>query len=493
MNRFFSTSDESPILVRLAKYFLLSVTALFFLGIAIISLFYFNAGYLPFELTIIGSVLLVLITLLGVLLLGFLLIQLRSKIHSVALLLGVAFLLRLLWILLVQTEPEQDFLKMYQAALRFSEGDFGFMTDSRYFVVSPYQLGFVLYEGLLIKIIGPSVIGLKLINVIVSTVTVYMTYIIGQRIFDKKVALLSGWFVALYIPNIVLTSVLTNQIIALFIFLAAIYLFLRNNRWFPVVGFLLFIGNLTRPLASILLIAFLLYGLFFQLPSQKKKLTYLILLATIPLTFFVSGKLTDQVLLASDITEVPISTVNPYWKLALGLNLETEGHWNREDYQTVNTLETQVQRDAAAKKLIHQRTKNPGDLAKLMVKKFKRMWNDFDSSISWATDFKEHFLLKKLLLFLGQKIQYYFLILGAFFFILKPSNKKAALFLLLIIIFGYALVHQIVEIQTRYRYFITPFVALLSAGFWLSYTPGNLWQSLRSKNSDQLAKEADQP
>lgn len=486
MNLFIQRKEESSLLVWLAKYFLLGVTALFFLGILVISFVYFNNGYLPFELTFIEHLLLIFITFLGGLFFSFLIIYFRSKLSSLIWLLGIAFLLRILWILFFPTEPEQDFLKMYQASVRFADGDYGFMNDMRYFIVSPYQLGFVLYEGLVIKLLGPSVFILRFINVCLSTATVFLTYKVGQQVASKKVAILAGWFVALYVPNIVLTSVLTNQIVALFIFLWAIYLFLLGNHWYPLVGLLLFIGNLTRPLASVLLIAFILYGLFFKLPKEKKKYLYLLLLTTIPLVFSVSGKITDSLLQQNKITDISISTVNPYWKLALGLNLSSEGHWNVEDYKAVNHFDKQEERDKAAKALIGERTKSLSDLAKLMGKKFKRMWNDFDSSISWATNFKEQFSFWRTLLFIIQKAQYYVLIAGAFFYVLKPVNKKNALYLLLLIIFGYALIHQLVEIQTRYRYFVFPFIAIVSAGFWVNFSPLIKRESGRNERSSTI-------
>lgn len=459
-------------LIWLVKVFLRIVVGLFFFGVLITSLFYFNQVYIPFKLTLVRKIFLIFLQILGIVIGSKIIKQLKlSKIETKYILL-LAFILRLIWIVLIPTELEQDFYKMYQASLRFAKGDFGFMEDSFYFVMSPYQLGFVLYEGSLIKLFGESVFFLKLWNVVLSVATVYLTIKLGEKLFDQTTGKLAGWFMSLYLPNIAITSILTNQIIALFIFLLAILLFLKGEYWYPIVGILLFLGNLTRPLASVLLITLVLYFVFFIFPYQKQKLLSILLLLSIPLTMFICSKTTDFFLKKAEITQTSIATVNPYWKLALGLNLEKEGHWNIEDYQYVNNHDSQQAREVAAKELITERLTNVNQFPLLMWVKFKRMWNDFDTSISWATDFMANFSWQRFGLFMIQRIEYALIILGVLVTLFYLQPKKETWYLLLILIIGYVLIHQLVEIQTRYRYFIYPFFAVLSANGWVNQKSG---------------------
>ncbi|MGY3748613.1 ArnT family glycosyltransferase [Vagococcus acidifermentans] len=445
-------------------------TLIIFTLINLGNLFYYNADYFPIPLTGLNR---------GILTVGFLVLtagwffvmrfvwqHLADKLTMRHILL-LAIGLRVLWILAVDTPPVQDFSEMYQAAVQFAGGQLDFASESRYLSLYPYQVPFVMYQGIIIKLLGEHVLWLKLLNCIISTVTIALTIMIGKQFFSTKQALMAGLMLTLYPPHIVLNSVLTNQIIALCLFLAGIYLFLQEKDSLlnaVLCALFLTFGNLFRPLGSILLIAFGLYAVCIRLPVKKHKGRYLLTLLCLPVIYFSANQLVDTALMTSGITADSIQTVNPYWKFAVGLNQESDGKWTQADYDIVTAFDTAEERNDAARQLLAERLDNPPAISRLLVRKFLIMWSDIDTSLSWGT--KQTGLPQWAIAGLSviQKTQYMMWVFcGTVYLIKKRRQLPDGVYVLLIIIIGYVLVHEGIEIQTRYRYVLMPFFSLLAA------------------------------
>ncbi len=96
-----------------------------------------------------------------------------------------------------------------------------------------------------------------------------------------------------------------------------------------------------------------------------------------------------------------------------------------------------------------------------MKDKFLMMWSDFDTSISWGTK-KTRLPAWSIVIMSGlQKCIYMIICFGAFR-ALKMKKMPQAVSFFLILMIGYVLAHQLIEIQTRYRYFIMPIFMLLA-------------------------------
>lgn len=160
---------------------------------------------------------------------------------------------------------------------------------------------------------------------------------------------------ALYVPNIVLTSVLTNDILATYLFFYAFYrltcypLNLKNSL---LIGSFICLGNFIRPMASVILLALFLYGSCILLLDLKFKRHHLLPFVMIFISFYVLSISIDQALLKTNLSAQSTQTTNLYWKLALGLNPTSGGKWNQADYQFVEKGQTPAQRDELAKKLV---------------------------------------------------------------------------------------------------------------------------------------------
>ena len=104
----------------------------------------------------------------------------------------------------------RDELAYHQIATNFAAGKGLYQTNNPFF---PGQMLFAwqapLYPfllGMLYAVVGPSVVAGKLFGVLVSTITVYLTYDLARRVFaqgkDRAVAepigLAAGWLIAVY-------------------------------------------------------------------------------------------------------------------------------------------------------------------------------------------------------------------------------------------------------------------------------------------------------
>lgn len=169
---------------------------------------------------------------------------------------------RLAWMLSVQTPVKSDFLVMLDAARNIAKGNYEF-NQSVYFTTWVYQLGFSFYESIVIRCFGDSIFTLKLLNIFYSTGTVIFIYLIGAKVFNELAGRMAAFLYAFYIPNILYSSVLTNQHLATFLFYAAFYLiikrFAHNKFSWLYIGLLLSLGNLMRPLGPIIIVAVFIY------------------------------------------------------------------------------------------------------------------------------------------------------------------------------------------------------------------------------------------
>ncbi|HIY58998.1 MAG TPA: glycosyltransferase family 39 protein [Candidatus Tetragenococcus pullicola] len=463
---------------KFSKSFLSILGGILFTAINLVNLSYYNQEYFPFSLGFIKKIglsfLFVLSSFIGLKIIQWLIKQINTE-NSIFMILGLAFILRLAWVIFVRTPPTQDYLQLLKASQAFANGNYDYTQTNRYLELYPYMNGFVIYQGLLLKLFFSNLFVLKLINCLFSVGTVYFLMKIALHLFGEKTSIIAGLLLALYIPNIVLTSVLTNDIVATFLFYLAFYLIIcapLNMKKALFIGFFLFLGNIIRPMASVILLALALYGLFILLSQQEKKVSFFISFGTIFLTFFTMSFGTDQLLLKTGLATQSGQSTNLYWKIALGLNQETNGKWNQEDYDYVTAGKTPTLRDKYAKQLVSKRLNAPKKLARLMKKKFMIMWGDFDTSISWATKKTDIPRWSIVLLTVIQKCEYMIISFGALK-IFWQKDLPDGFYFLLIVIIGYVLVHQLIEIQTRYRYLIMP-LFMLFAGKGLEVSSLNL-------------------
>jgi 4-amino-4-deoxy-L-arabinose transferase-like glycosyltransferase len=379
--------------------------------------------------------------------------------------------IRIWWIFYVKTTPVSDFALMYESAKQAVLGDFSFASTG-YYLRWPYQLGFTFYEAFVIKLFGDHISVLKLFNILFSIGTSMIVYKLAKQGFNEFTGRAAAILYTFYIPNIIYSSVLTNQHLSTFLFFLGIYyLFVKGlstkYSWI-IIGLAVGVGNMIRPAGSFFLLGIGVFVLIYKiLPLRKKEsLNYFIKLVGIAVVYMLVQQLVSMSLIYNGITDKPLSNQDPYWKFTVGLNADADGGWNMADDSYVGQFELGEARDKAEISLIKERLQDKKKVAQLFKRKFVKFWTEGDASIYWSVGEMDRPNLQQ---YLGklERLMYSVscLFLMATITLVRKQNDLSAL--LLILIGGYAAIHIMVEIQTRYRFDILPAVFILAGyGVW---------------------------
>ena len=373
-----------------------------------------------------------------------------------------SFIIRLGVVLLVDTPIISDFKAMYDAALEIVNGTDSYKSTG-YFITWGYQMGHVLYQAFLLSIIN-SAFFLKIVNCIITSLTVVFVYLISRRICSERSAKISSILYSIFLFPLLLNSVLTNQFLPLLLILIALYILLNINfkKKFVIssvaVGILLGLSNIFRSETIVIVFSILLYFVFlFITKVDWKKL--IISFVIIFMGYYVVFNGTSLLLKATNVSPSGLEILNSSWKFVLGFNYETSGMYSNQDAAI-------YARDSeAAKKEAINRIMQFEKIPLHFLKKTKILW--FNSDLSWSISMDEVYY--KVLNIINQIWIILFNILAvcsAFRFIKFKFEKEHVLMcLILLVYFG---VYLLIEVMPRYAYSLQVFEAII-IGISLDY------------------------
>lgn len=382
----------------------------------------------------------------------------------------ISFVLRAAVVLCIKTPLQSDFSTMYNASQGVLVNDFSFLKDD-YFKYWPYQIGFVVYQSILLRICN-KILFLKLVNCVLSSLTVVLVYLSAKELAGKKAAAVVSLVYCLLPFPLTLTTVLTNQIPATFLIYLGIYIIisskLRLNVYirYTVFSVLAVISNVLRPegIVPVLSVALFLVLTVKKDNIKKKSINLLIVI----LVYFVLFKAVSLLFKVTGMSPSGLVNNAPYWKFVLGFNQETGGAYSRSDAVVLGDNE-------AAYALVKERIMVPvNQLIELFKNKINAFWNS--STVLWSFGyaysglylFGKTFeivdfcaLLEKINVFV-MNMAYIFMIFGVFSYNRKKEcNYNFLPFMNMVFVtFG---VFLLIEVQQRYAYNIQPAVLILAA------------------------------
>jgi len=384
----------------------------------------------------------------------------------ISLILIFAFLLRLFWVIAIDTKPISDFALFLNTAKQFSsENISAFKTP--YFYRSPYNIPFTVYLSLIYHIFH-SVFALKFINVLLSTGIIYFLYGILRQAKQPKPARIVALLATIFPPFIIYTSVLTNQTISIFFYLWAIYLFFKSKSLF-IVGFTLGIAQLFRPTAIVYFIALILLVLltylekYHQTYVQKLKEVSLSLFKLIFSYYFILFLISKIIIYVGINDKGLLYNPVPSYKFLVGFNHQTKGKYSVKDAALLNDINNF---EKIAKEKIKERTADKTKLAGLLIKKTTIFWGESDASFFWAltdnvTNRNKYYSFKNPTRLLYLTL--WFFAIFSIIFNLKNKNINSIISLSALVILAFWFIYMFIEIQTRYRYEIYPMLLILSS------------------------------
>ena len=360
----------------------------------------------------------------------------------------VAFIIRLASIFILKVEIADDFKTMYEASLSIIKGDLSFMKGF-YFQTYPFQLGLVLYQTLLLKIINSTIL-LKIMNSIYTSLCVVMVYLISRKLVKEETSRVISFAYLFYLYPIYLNSVLTNQHIPALLTLLVIYIIIsKEENWKNslLIAFLLALANFFRSESIIIILGIIVYTIcYLKKDNYKKKL---INLGIVLLTYFALTTLTSQVLLMSPLHKEVESKEDKnvtLWKFYCGLSDKYNGIYNEEDVQSYFNTNKE-------KELLMERVKS--DYKKfpvLFLKKEVILWtqtnydlritNDWNNSkiYNWIVNYNQGFLNVVMILLVISLIP-----------VLKKEEDSKLIFIKILLALYYG-IYLFIEISPRYAY-----------------------------------------
>ena len=369
----------------------------------------------------------------------------------------VSFFTRLVFILIFDFPQVYDFATLLDASNMFSRGDYSF-NQWFHFHTWGYQTGFVIYQGLLLKLFHSEFL-LKLLNVLYSSFLVLFIYKFSKKISDYRSARIVSLLYMVFPFYLFLNTVLVNSHLATLLMYLGILFLIKQDKSFKDYVFgsiLIALGNIIRPEGIIVVLALLVYEFF--LLDKSKIINTFIRICSFLIIYFSIGFLASNLVIRSGVNPSGLENKDPLWKFILGFNYDTCGYYSDDDskYQVDRETELAIIKERAL-----------GDLprtGKLMLCKVNHFWlsSDLDIEAGSFSDKKINILGFDLgfnsifgtAVSFNSNINIFILVMffmGLLFNYKKISND--ALFFLIMTIISF-FVFLFIEIQPRYEYFI---------------------------------------
>lgn len=391
----------------------------------------------------------------------------NSKIKCFGLLMFfVSFFIRLVTIIVFDFPQVYDFKTLLDASHMFSRGDYSF-NQWWHFYTWGYQTGFVIYQGILLKLFG-SEFFLKILNVIYSSLMVLFIYKVSLKISDSRSAKIVSLLYMIFPFYVFMNTILVNQHLAtLLMYLGILFLIKKDKTYKDYIfsAILISFGNIIRPEGIIVVLSLLVYEFF--LFDKTKVLNTIVRVSSFLLVYFSIGLLASNLVISSGINSSGLKNKDPLWKFILGFNYDTCGYYSDSDsiYQIDRKTEISIIKERAF-----------GDLSRtgsLMVCKINHFWLSSDLGIETGS------FSDKSVDVLGISVAFddifnsavrfnsniNIFVLVMFFigilFVRKNISNQSLFFLIMIILSFF--IFLFIEIQPRYLHFIHVSLFILSS------------------------------
>lgn len=372
-------------------------------------------------------------------------------------------LFRLAWALSVPTVPQTDFAVNHEIALSLSQGE----------VRSEYgrDLGYPAILSLAYRIYPDPISG-RILNVILSVLTIYLVYRIAKLFHDPLASLLSALFMALCIPDIMMTSVLCTEVGTLTLMMTSFYFLLKalgkpeDRSAVLFSGLSLGLAALFRPVTLVYLPVYLI-GIWVVCHRSKIKpwtTSAILVTAFLAMHLLLVGSFS---IAAGRLTLLPLENSSAAITILSGTNLQSHGQWRREDDEMYWSWPESERLQRSISEGIHRITTNPVGFLRLIPEKMVSLLADNTYGSFWAF-FSLHgswnpgqiVIIQRHMAVLAQITYLTTLVAGFVYFLRLPSLDRLVPSLLVAIICATLLPHVLLEAQARYHHILLGFLAI---------------------------------
>ncbi len=377
------------------------------------------------------------------------------------------------------TKPISDFGLLYELAENLKNGNSDSLKNNDYFLRWAYQSFFVIYESI-ISAFPNGITVLLAVNALIMSGINFVMYLILHNVYGKFCAIFVSVLYLFYPAPYFLASVLTNQHISLFFILLGVLVFVQKNniKHGIISGLLIAIGDAFRPDTVLITISLVFVGaiiFLLHIKSHRKKSIILALPSLISAsTCIILVALFSALIILSDINPNGLKNTDPLWKFVVGVNVETNGVYSNKLAAEVFSISDINARHTLEADIINRNLKlDKNTLSLFFRNKFRTIFtqNEYYGWMIAGQDGRYVPIINKPLksvlnvLTSGERI--YFLIMFLLSFaslVITVKNKDVPILLLLcgLVFVLFVGIHLFIEFQSRYRYFVMPFIFILS-------------------------------
>lgn len=392
----------------------------------------------------------------------------------------IGIVIRLVYAVSVRAPIYNDQLVCLNAAQHSVRGDFSW-ANLEYFQVVAYQIPFVLYEAVILKIFG-TVRALYIFNGIFSILTCLMIYLIVKKLYDKNTALMITAIFSCFPEQISRVSFLYNYIISGFFFLVAIYFFVticrdcdkdennfRRNLYLSLLTGLFFgISNLFRKEAVVGFLGAECWFIYYFISRCRRENMRFLLLHTLSYMIVIYAVykavnlVVDFSIIHTGISPNGIKNRCPYWIVVCGLTPDNYGIYSTK-YIYIQGIRDKNEQFVAFKSIMHDifDTQNFKSILSFFFNKGYYMWGE----AYYLNKFYKYMGISKILratLIVFDHFAYTLVFLLSAVGLKKKQYNNFVAFISIVII-GFFLAYVIKEIHIQYRYFTFLTAVILSA------------------------------
>lgn len=420
-------------------------------------------------------------------LLVFILISTRAVmlVKSRALFLSALFLAsfftKAIFVIGIDTPQYSDFALLLDTTYEIAEGSRGYL-QLPYFKTWSYQTAFPAFMSILGKLFGGNITALLFANCMFAAGTNALVYCISRLRTGEKAARAAAVLYLAFPYVLGLSSVYTNQHLAAFLSYLGVYVIFRYSGSGVIApltgGLLLALGNSVRPEGVLFVVSVAGYIITERTEARGTgvhgpKLTALLVAVV---SYFLFSNIASQIFIASGLNPNGLKNDFPLYKIAVGLNRDTNGCYSNEDVRVLFGAAQESVRDAEARRMIHERLSVPlPSLFRLFKSKASVLWTAKSrypafTGISNDETVDLHLLkvsvgrLNTVFTFIDYLI--YLLSFSMIFLssLLTAAGKRRAAAPFFAILFGVTFAaFLIIEVQHRYAYVAMPALFILSA------------------------------
>ncbi|MBC1230862.1 ArnT family glycosyltransferase [Listeria booriae] len=372
---------------------------------------------------------------------------------------------RIIWIAWLPTDAVSDYY-YYNVIASYvaDQNSWSVLFDKGILFYAPYFTHILNFSNVLsvvYKLFGNSYFVGQLFNIFLTGLTGVLLYITLAKRFSRNVATSAALIFAIWPAYFLYSTLLGTEPLFLFLFVLSIYLYLKIEEngfsplWALLLALTLICMNMIRPLAAVVLIAFVITALIVQKDRRKTLKAYSIVI--ILFVLFSLGQSTINRL----VYHIPTSNSSLGYSLFVGANEKSGGQWAKEDanqfwklYNDTSLTNSEVDKELMSKGITRYKDMaKDGDLVSHMKNKYIH-YSDENYGYNWNVYSQAGFVWyhSDIILMICNVFMYVMLAINFVAAILALILRKIpSIYLFTLFQVGFTLSGLLVEVQGRYH------------------------------------------